>query len=78
MQMRSGERWRCSNSRCGCEVQVENGSVESERNPVCACGTVMKKPYTPPALHYLEFLRVPEPAAAEAEREEQRHGHGDF
>jgi hypothetical protein len=62
MLMKSGERWHCMNPACNCAVLVEaNGEIEGQ-NPRCACGTVMKKAYSPPVFRYLDFLRSSEPA----------------
>jgi len=62
MLMKSGERWHCMNPACNCVVLVEaNGEVEGQ-NPRCACGSVMKKAYSPPVFRYLDFLRSSEPA----------------
>ena len=64
MVMKSGERWHCINPECGCIVLVEsNGEIEGE-NPRCACGSVMKKDYSPPVFRYLDFLKFPEPTLA--------------
>lgn len=71
MQMTAGEEWRCSNSRCGCEIQVKRSSVEVGQNPVCSCGAPMKKPYTPPVFRYLEFLRLPEGVPVESASAEE-------
>ena len=63
MIMKRGERWRCTNPACQCEVLVEsNGQIEGS-NPRCACGGIMKRKYAPPSLTYLEFLRFEEPVA---------------
>jgi hypothetical protein len=62
MVMKSGERWHCINPACGCTVLVEsNGEIEGQ-NPRCACGSFMKKGYSPPVFRYLNFLRIREPA----------------
>ncbi len=62
MVMKSGERWHCVNPACGCVVLVEsNGEIEGQ-NLRCACGSIMKKSYTPPVFRYLDFLRFSEPA----------------
>ena len=67
MLMKSGERWHCMNAACGCAVLVEaTGEIEG-RNPQCACGSIMKKDYSPPVLQYLDFLRFPEPVFANRE-----------
>src|SRR5712671_6885267 len=63
MIMKSGERWHCVNPGCGCAVLVETkGEIEGQ-NPRCACGSIMKKSYTPPVFLYLDFLRDPEPVS---------------
>jgi hypothetical protein len=64
MVMKSGEFWHCVNPACGRSVLVECNSEIKEGNPRCACGSVMKKDYSPPAFHYLGFLKSPEPALA--------------
>lgn len=62
--MKSGERWHCTNAACGCTILIEiNSDVEGE-NPRCTCGSVMKKPYSPPVFRYLQFLHFNEPAVA--------------
>ena len=57
MLMKAGERWRCSNPECRCEVLVQSGGAIDGRNPICVCGGAMKRKYAPPQLTYLEFLR---------------------
>jgi hypothetical protein len=60
MVMKSGERWHCINPACGCAVLVEsNGEIQGQ-NPRCACGSIMKKRYSPPVFRYLDFLQLPE------------------
>jgi len=61
MIMKSGERWHCINPACGCSVLVESHGGIKGQNPRCACGSVMKKVYSPPFFHYLEFLKLPSP-----------------
>jgi hypothetical protein len=64
MNMKSGERWHCTNPACGCSILVEiNGQVEGV-NPRCACGSVFKKDYSPPVFRYLDFLHIDEPAVS--------------
>jgi hypothetical protein len=58
MTMKSGDRWRCTAAKCGCEVLVECGGKIEGVNPRCACGATMKKVYAPPRLSYLEFLQL--------------------
>jgi hypothetical protein len=49
MRMARGDRWRCANADCGCEVHVRVGArAESYSNPSCACGSALKKPYVKP------------------------------
>lgn len=44
MSMQKGETYRCSNSHCGCEIQVTHASASSaKQNPHCACGDEMRK-----------------------------------
>jgi hypothetical protein len=64
MVMNSGERWHCTNAACRCAVLVEDTGEIEGRNPHCACGTVMKKDYSPPAFRCIEFLHFPGPALA--------------
>ena len=64
MVMRSGERWHCLNPACGCTVLVESNGEISGEGPRCACGSVMKKAYSPPVFHYLDFLKFPGVALA--------------
>jgi hypothetical protein len=71
MNMKSGERWHCKNPACHCEVLVQSSGEIEGNNPRCACGSLMKKNYTPPHLRYLEFLQVEESAAPQlASRED--------
>jgi hypothetical protein len=63
MGMKIGEQWHCTNPACRSEVLVQLGSPAGFGNPRCACGAPMKKKYTPPALTYLEFLRVEDPVS---------------
>jgi hypothetical protein len=62
MVMHSGEHWHCTNPACRCGVLVEiDGKIDGD-NPRCACGSAMKKDYSPPHLKYLDFLETREPA----------------
>jgi hypothetical protein len=63
MVMKSGERWHCVNPACGCVALVESNAEIEGQNPRCACGSIMKKGYTPPVFRYLDFLRDPEPTS---------------
>lgn len=58
--MKAGERWHCTNPACGCSILVETRGEAEGKNPVCACGCLMKKRYAPPVFRYLDFLRFPE------------------
>jgi hypothetical protein len=62
MVMKSGERWHCISPACQCSVKVEISGEGEGQNPRCACGSVMKKEFSPPVFRYLDFLRFPEPA----------------
>ena len=62
MQMKSGERWHCVNPACRCEVLVESDGEIPGTSPRCVCGGAMKRNYAPPVFHYLDFLRVQDPA----------------
>lgn len=62
MVMKSGEHWHCVNPACQCSVVVEIGGEKEGQNPRCACGSIMKKDYSPPVFRYLDFLRFPESA----------------
>jgi hypothetical protein len=70
MLMKSGEHWHCSNPACRCAILVETSGELEGQNPRCACGSVMKKNYSPPVFSYLDFLRQPEPAAARRDTSE--------
>jgi len=65
MNMKIGEEWRCTNPACHCEVLVRSNSEIEGRNPLCVCGSPMKKKYTPPNFTYLEFLRVEDPVSVQ-------------
>ena len=64
MVTKTGERWHCTNAACGCPILVKNLRRSRRKNPLCACGSVMKKQYAPPVFRYLDFLRFPESEAA--------------
>jgi hypothetical protein len=71
MVMKTGERWHCTNPACRCSILVETSGEAEGRNPQCACGSVMKRQYSPPVFQYLDFLRFPEPAAVSRESKEE-------
>lgn len=64
MVMKSGEQWRCTNSACHCEVVVQSTSDVQGTNPRCVCGFPMKKTYSRPRFHYLDFLQIEGPEFA--------------
>jgi len=64
MVMKFGERWHCVNPACGSAVLVESNGEIKGQNPRCACGSVMKKAYSPPVFRYLDFLKSVEPELA--------------
>jgi hypothetical protein len=46
MAMHKGEIYRCSDERCGCEIQVTVGAQEGgggDLAPRCCCGREMNK-----------------------------------
>lgn len=65
MVMKSRELWHCVNPSCGRSVLMESSDEIEEQGPRCACGDAMKKAYSPPLFHYLDFLKSPEPALAQ-------------
>jgi hypothetical protein len=52
--MREGQRFRCQNKQCECEIVVSKTSREGDFLPKCCCGAAMKKPYHPPTLRTLD------------------------
>lgn len=64
MVMKSGEQWHCTNPVCGCMVLVKTNSEVEGENPRCSCGGLMKKDYSPPVFHYLDFLYLDRPAVS--------------
>ena len=42
--MQQGERYRCSNEECGCEISVTKASQldDAEETPTCCCGEEME------------------------------------
>lgn len=62
MAIRKGEHWHCINRACNGEIVViASSGWEGGVNPRCSCGSVMKQPYSRPALKSY-------PATAEARR----------
>jgi hypothetical protein len=44
--MKEGETYRCSDSSCGCEVEVTKGAKTGgggDRDPRCCCGKDMQR-----------------------------------
>ncbi len=48
---------------------VESSASEEGKNPRCSCGASMKKNYAPPALTYLDFVRLEETPKVTARKE---------
>lgn len=46
--MAVGQRYRCQNPHCRCEIEVIQPSAPSQSMPRCICGAEMKKPYQKP------------------------------
>ena len=44
MTMKMGDTYTCSNSECGCQVQVTRSAkgAGGDQNPRCCCGAEMK------------------------------------
>ncbi len=42
MTMKIGQRYRCLNSDCRCEIEVTKASTEANTNPRYCCGAEMK------------------------------------
>lgn len=44
MAMNKGDHFRCSNTNCGCEVEVTQSSGPgANQSPRCGCGSPMEK-----------------------------------
>ena len=46
MAMQQGEKYRCSDANCGCEMQVTKGpkaGMNANASPKCCCGKDMNK-----------------------------------
>jgi len=46
MALRTGERYRCPDGSCGCEIEVTKGAAAGQggnQAPRCCCGKEMKK-----------------------------------
>jgi hypothetical protein len=55
MRYRKGDVWRCLNDACGAQILVtEDAALESDANPRCCCGSMMKMPYAQPTLRDTE------------------------
>jgi predicted nucleic acid-binding Zn ribbon protein len=52
--MTRGRIYICQNRDCGCEVTVVKESIEENANPMCCCGTEMKKLYEKPTVRTLK------------------------
>jgi hypothetical protein len=54
VRLQNGDRWICQNADCRCEiVVVKSSGLKTGSNPICSCGSTMKKPYTTPELKEL-------------------------
>jgi hypothetical protein len=71
MMMRTGERWHCTNRACRCSILVETTGETDGKNPLCTCGSIMKKEYSPTVFQYLDFLRFPEPVLSRRDSQEE-------
>jgi hypothetical protein len=46
MALKTGERYRCPDENCGCEIEVAKGApptCEGNQSPRCCCGKEMQK-----------------------------------
>jgi hypothetical protein len=46
MALQKGERYRCLDADCGCEIELTKGAAPGKggaSNPRCCCGTEMQK-----------------------------------
>lgn len=46
MALQKGEKYRCPDSNCGCEIEVTKGAkpgAGGNMNPRCCCGKEMQK-----------------------------------
>jgi hypothetical protein len=46
MALQKGERYRCTNENCGCEIEVTRGAQPGgggNQDPRCCCGREMEK-----------------------------------
>jgi hypothetical protein len=46
MPLRKGERYRCPDKECGCEIEVVKGApatCEGKEQPRCCCGRTMER-----------------------------------
>ncbi|CAN5878655.1 hypothetical protein BH20GEM1_BH20GEM1_05890 [soil metagenome] len=46
MALQKGERYRCTDENCGCEIEVTRGAEPGgggDQDPRCCCGMEMKK-----------------------------------
>ena len=57
--MREGQHYRCQNPECRAEIEVTKDSIEGISNPICCCGTPMKRPYSKPVLRVLDLGEAP-------------------
>lgn len=56
MLIQAGDLWHCTNPACRSELSVGATCGVEVGYLYCACGSVMKKHYTPPVFRYLDFL----------------------
>lgn len=45
MALKTGEKYRCTNQQCGCEIEVTKGAGPQggDQNPRCCCGMEMQR-----------------------------------
>jgi hypothetical protein len=68
MILRKGQIYRCQNPECRAEIEVVKDSIEAVSNPLCCCGSEMKKAYARPVFRTLD-RNAPEVKALFGNRE---------
>lgn len=57
--MREGQHYCCQNPECRAEIEVTKDSIEGISNPICCCGTPMKRRYSKPVFRVLDKGEAP-------------------
>ena len=70
--MATSQPWYCTNPDCQSAGILERLAPAEGPAPRCGCGALMKKHYSPPLFHYLDFLRTDAPPMIETAVRERR------